>query len=172
MGQRAVITNLSTKTKTLEYKNLDQYLADSLAVYVHWLGERRYIDAFMHYCRLQEFRTPKQDPEYAYARLAQVIANYTGDSTGVGVMAVRHIPFSCLDPGDDGVYLIEGWNVEAHYRTEYGKYSGVGEFRLAEFDPEIDDYTPEEMDELLLEIDRRQPEHMQLGDKVLKWRTN
>lgn len=165
MGQRAVIT-----TKQANANLSPEVKADSLAVYVHWLGERRYIDAFLYYARLQEFRPPEADPRYAYARLAQVIANYIDGNGGVGIIPAEDTPIQELDPDDDGVYLIENWYITAHYRQEWDEATDTPIWREAIHNPDLDEYTDEEMDELMLEIDRRQPEHMQLGDKVFNWR--
>lgn len=92
MGNRAVIT---TKAK-------------QIGVYLHWNGGRDSVEGFLTYCKEAGFRPPSQDC-YGWARLAQVIANFFGDSgLSVGVDLYRNLD---TDNGDNGVYIIDGWEI-------------------------------------------------------------
>ncbi|WP_072500081.1 hypothetical protein [Olsenella phocaeensis] len=92
MGNRAVITTPQRK----------------LGVYLHWNGGRDTVEPLLRYCELKGYRDPASD-DYGWARMCQVLGNFFGGSTSLGV-----IPYSTderMDPGDNGVYVIEGWKI-------------------------------------------------------------
>lgn len=131
MGNRAVIT-----TK----ENLDN---NGIGIYLHWNGGRDSVQAFLKYCELKGYREPDSD-NYGWARLAQVIANYFGsDGLSIGIDKVNYLD---CDNGDNGTYLIEGWNIVGR------KY----------FDWKEQDVYP--LEDMLKDIDSRQPEHSQLQE--------
>lgn len=120
-----------------------------IALYLHWNGGRDSVEAFLTYCRLRGFRAPDQDP-YGWARLAQVIANYMGaDGLSVGIS-----PYTTDEaemPGDNGIYVIRGWEIQD---------------RILAY-PDYEEEDVYDLDDMLLDIDRSQPEHQQLGDEFL-----
>lgn len=142
MGNRAVIT---TKDR-------------GLGVYLHWNGGLDSVSAFLEYCELRDFRSPDRD-SYGWARLCQVISNYMGaDGLSVGISAYEGD--ERMDPGDNGIYIIEGWRIVQRLRTEYGpdwETVGMREVRPEE---EQDEYG---RDEMLRDIDAAQPEDQRLG---------
>jgi hypothetical protein len=96
MGNRAVIT-------------LAPFGLDNMGIYVHWNGGPESIAGFLQAAKALGMRPPKSDPSYAMARLTQVIANYFGGSTSVGIGKVRDLDY---DNGDNGTYLIGGdWEI-------------------------------------------------------------
>lgn len=95
MGNRAVIT-----TKA----NMDN---NGVGVYLHWNGGRDSVRAFLKYCELKGYRAPSDD-NYGWARLCQVIGNFFGGSTSLGIDTVNHLD---CNNWDNGVYLIEGWEI-------------------------------------------------------------
>ena len=96
MGNRAVITTR---------ENFDD---NGVGIYVHWNGGYDSVNAFLTYCKIKGFRTPDKD-NYGWARLAQVIANFMGDDgLSVGVDTVDRLD---CDNWDNGVYIIEGWEI-------------------------------------------------------------
>lgn len=95
MGNRAVIT-----TKA----NMDN---NGVGVYLHWNGGRDSVRAFLKYCELKGYRAPSED-NYGWARLCQVIGNFFGGSTSLGIDTVNHLD---CNNWDNGVYLIEGWEI-------------------------------------------------------------
>ena len=96
MGNRAVITTAP-------------FGLDNVGIYVHWNGGVESIVAFLGAAKRLNMRTPEQDPSYALARLTQVIANYFGGSTSIGIGVVRELDY---DNGDNGTYLIGGdWQI-------------------------------------------------------------
>lgn len=121
MGNRAVIT---TKDK-------------KIGVYLHWNGGRDSVEAFLKYCELQGFRPPEQDC-YGWARLCQIISNFFGGSTSIGIDR-----YECLDTdnGDNGVYIIENWKIVGRLYN-YGEQSV---YDLKEFLKDLDDTQPENM---------------------------
>lgn len=91
MGNRAVIT---TKEK-------------SLGVYLHWNGGRDSVEAFLAVCKKLGHRPPEDDC-YGFARLCQVIGNFFGGTTSIGVDKLENLD---CDNGDNGVYIIENWEI-------------------------------------------------------------
>ena len=132
MGNRAVITTPERR----------------VGLYLHWNGGRDSVEAFLRYCELQNFRPPSFD-EYGWARLCQVIANYFGGTLSVGIDS--YTDDNAANPGDNGIYVIDGWNIV----DRVGLYDGFEEQY---------DYPLQEM---LLAIDEAQPAHMQLGADFL-----
>lgn len=130
MGNRAVIT-----TK-------ENFENNGVGVYLHWNGGRDSVEAFLGYCKKKGYRPPSQDC-YGWARLVQVIANFFGGSTSIGIDVVNNLD---CDNWDNGVYLIDGWDIVGR---EY--FDGI----------EQDEY---DMAEMMIGIDECQPVNEQLGD--------
>ena len=95
MGNRAVIT-----TK----ENMDN---NGIGIYLHWNGGRDSVRAFLKYCELKGYRAPSED-NYGWARLCQVIGNFFGGTGSLGIDTVNHLDCNNFD---NGVYLIEGWEI-------------------------------------------------------------
>ena len=137
MGNRAVIT--ASKAQNVAGSN-------DIGVYLHYNGGRDSVEAFLKYCKLQGFRSPETDC-YGYARLCQVIANYFGGGLSVGVE--KCVCLDC-DNWDNGVYVIENWEIVGRQFMNYGEQHHY------------------EMLDMLLAIDEAQPEKMQLGAEKIK----
>ena len=133
MGNRAIIT---TKDR-------------DLGLYLHWNGGRDSVEGFLAYCDLRGFRPPSYDP-YGWARLCQVIANYFG-ADGLSVGISRYTTDERMDPGDNGIYVIDGWQIV----ERVGLYDGFQEQQVYP------------LDEMLAEIDAAQPQDQQLGADFL-----
>lgn len=99
MGNRAVITTRERK----------------VGLYLHWNGGRDSVEPLLRYCELQGYRPPSDD-DYGWARLAQVVGNFFGGSTSVGIGA--YTTDAHMDPGDNGIYVIEGWRIVERLRAE------------------------------------------------------
>lgn len=124
MGNRAVITWSKAE---------DVSRSREIGIYLHWNGGINSVMAFLKYCELKGYRKPDQD-NYGYARLCQVIGNFFGGTTSVGIDMC-----SCLDC-DNGTYICEGWDiVDTQYR------------RGAE-------HTDYDIEDALLSINSKQPE--------------
>lgn len=137
MGNRAVIT---------ASKALNVAGSNDIGVYLHWNGGRDSVTAFLTYCKLKGYRTPDRD-KYGWARLCQVIGNFFGGDTGIGIDKC-----CCLDCNnyDNGVYIIKGWEIvdrQYHSGTEQNNYDLL---------------------EMLKEIDAAQPENERLGAERLE----
>ena len=124
MGNRAVITTEAQK----------------LGVYLHWNGGRDSVEGFLEYCKRKGYRPPEKDC-YGFARLCQVIGNFFGGTTSVGIDTMDQLD---VDNGDNGVYIIKDWTIinrKYHSGREQSQYS---------------------LEELIKEIDIRQPEKERL----------
>ena len=130
MGNRAVIT-----TK-------ENFENNGLGVYLHWNGGYDSVSAFLKYCELKGYRAPDTDC-YGWARLCQVIGNFFGGSTSIGINTVNKLD---CDNWDNGVYIIKGWEI---VDRKYNRYAEQMNY---------------EMEEMLLEIDNAMPEGEQIGE--------
>lgn len=118
---------------------------NGVGVYLHWNGGRDSVEAFLKYMRLRGFRAPSDDC-YGWARLCQVIGNYLGGGLSIGVDTVNHLD---MDNWDNGVYIIDDWDIVGR---EF--FDGA----------EQDTY---DIDEMVIDIDERQPFKEQLGRDFL-----
>lgn len=130
MGNRAVIT-----TK----ENFDN---NGVGVYLHWNGGYDSVSAFLKYCELKGYRTPDTDC-YGWARLCQVIGNFFGGSTSIGIDTVDKLDCNNYD---NGVYIIEGWKI-----VDRKYFNGVEQMN-------------HDMEDMLMGIDVAQPEAEQIGE--------
>jgi hypothetical protein len=130
MGNRAVIT-----TK-------ENFENNGIGVYLHWNGGYDSVSAFLKYCEFKGYRAPDKD-NYGWARLCQVIGNFFGGSTSLGIDTVNKLD---CDNYDNGVYIIQGWKIvdrKYHEGAEQTNY---------------------EIKEMLLEIDKAMPKDERLGE--------
>ncbi len=91
MGNRAVITTPDKR----------------VGIYLHWNGGRDSVEAFLRYCEIKGYLAPSEDC-YGWARLCQVIGNFFGGTTCVGIDAYSWLE---CDNGDNGTYIIDGWKI-------------------------------------------------------------
>lgn len=137
MGNRAVITTR------------ENWANDGVGIYLHWNGGRDSVEAFLKYCELKGYRSPSEDC-YGWARLCQVIGNFFGGNTSIGIDTLWHLDCNNYD---NGVYIIDGWEiVDRHY-----------------FDGQEQDYY--EMKEMLLAIDKAMPESESIKETIIIWCT-
>lgn len=137
MGNRAVIT--ASKSKDVKNSN-------DIGVYLHWNGGRDSVEAFLTYCELKGYRSPSSD-NYGWARLCQVIGNWLGGDTSVGIDNCCHLD---CDNWDNGVYIIEGWKI---VDRQYFEGAEQHSYKLLE---------------MLISIDSEQPKKEQLGEERIK----
>ena len=130
MGNRAVIT-----TK----ENFDN---NGVGIYLHWNGGYDSVSAFLKYCELKGYRTPDTDC-YGWARLCQVIGNFFGGSTSIGIDVIDKLDCNNYD---NGVYIVEGWKI-----VDRKYFKGREQMNHA-------------MEDMLLAIDDAQPKEEQLGE--------
>lgn len=129
MGNRAVITTPKRE----------------IGLYLHWNGGRDTVEPLLKYCELKGYRAPSADG-YGWARLAQVAGNFFGGTCSVGIDA--YTTDSRMNPGDNGIYVIEGWSIVERIPP----YEGF---------VEQDEY---DFDEMLRAFDASMPEGERLGD--------
>ena len=130
MGNRAVITTRN----------------EQIGIYLHWNGGRDSVEAFLKYCELKGHRPPEVD-NYGWARMCQVIGNFFGGETSIGID--RTDALDC-DNWDNGVYIIEKWKIIGR---KYKRGSEQQEYDLFE---------------MLKAINERQPEKEQLPIETLE----
>ena len=114
MGNRAVIT---TETN---FEN------DGIGIYVHWNGGYASVNGFLAYCELKGYRRPEID-NYGWARLCQVISNFFGGTTSIGIDCVGRLD---CDNYDNGVYFIDNWRIVGR---EYFNYEEQMDYDLEDF---------------------------------------
>lgn len=130
MGNRAVITTEKN------FKN------NGVGVYLHWNGGYDSVSAFLKYCELKGYRTPDMD-NYGWARLCQVIGNFFGGSTSLGIDTVDNLD---CDNYDNGVYIIKDWEIVDRKHKRHAEQMNY------------------EMEEMLMAIDKAMPEKEQIGE--------
>ena len=130
MGNRAVITSK------------ENFENNGVGIYLHWNGGYDSVSAFLKYCELKGYRSPTSD-NYGWARLCQVIGNFFGGSTSIGIDTVDKLD---CDNWDNGVYIIDGWKIVDR------KY----------FDG--DEQMEYDLNEMLIEIDEAMPKKEQIGE--------
>jgi len=111
-----------------------------IGVYLHWNGGRDSVEAFLEYCKLKGYSSPEND-NYGWARLCQVIGNFFGGTLSVGIDKYENLD---IDNGDNGVYVIENWKIIDRLHFEGSEQQNY------------------DLKEMLLEINKHQPEHEQL----------
>lgn len=141
MGNRAVIT---TKDR-------------DLGVYLHWNGGRDTIQPLLRYCELKGYRPPSNDI-YGWARLCQVLGNFFGGTDSIGIS--KYTTDRKMDPGDNGIYVIDGWEIVERLTTDYS--DGFESARMASF-PESLEQREYDFDEMLKSFDECMPEGERLG---------
>ncbi len=135
MGNRAVITT-------------SPFGKENVGVYLHWNGGKDSVEAFLKYCELYKHRPPSVDC-YGWARLCQVIGNFFGDTTSIGVDKCSRLD---CDNKDNGTYLIDGWKIVGRKYHE-----GV---------VEQENY---KLKEMLEEINALQPKHCQIDQLITEY---
>lgn len=134
MGNRAVIT-----TK-------ENFENNGIGIYLHWNGGYDSVSAFLKYCELKGYRCPEYD-NYGWARLCQVIANFFGGSTSIGIDVVNNLD---CDNYDNGVYIIENWKIVDRKYNRYGEQMNY------------------KLEDMLIDIDNAMPEKERIGADMLK----
>ena len=134
MGNRAVITTPDKE----------------LALYLHWNGGRDTVEPLLRYCELQGYRPPSSD-NYGWARIAQVMCNFFGGSTSVGVDRFKNLG----DQGDNGVYIIDGWKIVGRREVSYDEDWNVNGWHDI---PESREQREYDFDEMLRSFDEAMPE--------------
>lgn len=136
MGNRAVIT-------TPEHK---------IGLYLHWSDGRDTVEPLLCYCELKGYRPPNAN-SYGWARMVQVMGNFFGGtcSVGIGFYATN----SRMDPGDNSIYIIDGWRIVEQLRTKYGADWKPADIEAILAEDEQDVY---EFDDMLHALDRSMPE--------------
>ena len=143
MGNRAVITTPEKK----------------VGLYLHWNGGIDTIRPLLRYCGMKGYRPPSSDI-YGWARMCQVLGNFLGGTLSLGIG-----PYTTdrqMDPGDNGIYVIDGWKIVDRLHTEYdADFNPVGMAHGG-----IDALQGEELydfDEMLRAFDAAMPENERLG---------
>lgn len=91
MGNRAVITFDEKPTP------------DSIGIYVHWNGGAESVLAFLEAANKFGVRDCN-DSSYQLARVAQIIANFFGGTTSVGIGRLSELD---CDNGDNGTFKVQ-----------------------------------------------------------------
>lgn len=96
MGNRAVITTAP-------------YAETNVGIYLHWNGGRESVEAFLDAANALGMSSPASDASYAMARLVQIIGNYFGGSTSLGIGICSELD---TNNGDNGTYVIgDDWQI-------------------------------------------------------------
>lgn len=117
----------------------------SVGIYLHWNGGRDSVEAFLEYCKLKGY--PGFNTSYGVARLCQVISNFFGGDSSVGI--VTDINYNDAIGLDNGIYIVSGWDITSRIpENVYEQHS-------------------HDRHEMLLCIDKSMPIEEQLGEEFL-----
>lgn len=128
MGNRAVITTFDSVAE-------NNFNNENMGVYLHWNCGRDSVNAFLTYCKLKGYREPENDC-YGWARLCQVIGNFFGGETSIGIDQCKNLD---CDNWDNGVYLIKNWEIVGRV---YHEGRGQNSYKLLDMLLEINDKQP------------------------------
>lgn len=122
----------------------------NVGVYLHWNGGIDSVTAFLEYCKLKGYRHfgGAFADGYGVARFCQVVGNFFGGGLSVGIQTEVDETEEDAEFLDNGIYVIDGWDI----------YKRIG------YSSGREGY---DLQEMLLEIDSRQPESEQLGYKYI-----
>lgn len=147
MGNRAVIKPIN----------------DNIGVYLHWNGGLDSVTAFLKYCELKGYRDfgGKNADGYGLARFCQVVGNYLGGTTSIGI---ENISIADADYYDNGIYIIDGWKIV----ERIGSVTSSEGYDLTEMLCKIDEAQPaaERLTKKYITAEIVKPEQLQVGDKV------
>lgn len=118
-------------------------------VYLHWNGGVDSVEAFLEYCKLKGYRSFNDN--YGVARFIQVVSNWFGGGLSVGIETDLFNTERCAESHclDNGMYIVDGWEIVQRLDAPSGR--------------EGYDRT-----EMLISIDKAQPESEQLGEDFFK----
>lgn len=124
MGNRAIV------------KPKDQ----NVGAYLHWNGGIDSVTAFLEYCKLKDYRDfgGKNADGYGLARFCQVVGNFFGGTTSIGIETDVEETEEYAKWMDNGIYVIDGWNISKRINPSNTK----------------EGY---DLQEMLLQIDEKQP---------------
>lgn len=136
-----------------------------VGVYLHWNGGPESVYPILDYMRSKECRMA-EDPEYATARLVQIVGNFFGGTTSVGVQTVGDEmntawPFEADDPGDNGVYLV---TVSGMRRFKHGHELSLDEVREEEREARLHPYNanPDPEQRILFAVAKKNDQHFNI----------
>lgn len=114
-----------------------------IGVYLHWNGGIDSVTAFLKYCELKGYRD--FDDSYGMARFCQVVGNFFGGGLSVGIDTGVRETKEYAEWIDNGIYVVKGWKIVRHL---YG----------------FEGHEGYDLDDMLREIDVKQPLTERLGD--------
>lgn len=134
MGNRAIIKPIN----------------ENIGVYLHWNGGINSVTAFLEYCKLKDYRYlgGERADGYGIARFCQVVGNFFGGGLSLGIMTGVEATEECAAGLDNGIYVIDGWDIVENIGGYYN-----------------DNY---DIQEMLIDIDKAQPEAEQLGEAYIR----
>lgn len=124
---------------------------ENIGVYLHWNGGVDSVTAFLEYCKLKGYRDfgGERVDGYGIARFVQVVSNFFGGTTSIGIEMNVDETEECANGLDNGIYVIDGWDIKKRIGT-------------------ITDSEGYNLQEMLIDIDKAQPLEEQLGEEFFK----
>ena len=121
-----------------------------LGLYLHWNGGIDSVTAFLEYCKLKDYRDfgGKNADGYGLARFCQVVSNFFGGTTSIGIETDVKETEDYAKWMDNGIYIVDGWDISKRISPSEGN----------------EGY---DLKKMLLQIDGKQPESEQLGEDFI-----
>lgn len=115
-------------------------------VYLHWNGGIDSVTAFLEYCKLKGYRDFGGEfaDGYGLARFCQVVGNFFGGGLSIGIETDIDESEDYAEWIDNGIYIVDGWDIVRRVCPSDG-HEGY------------------DLTNMLIQIDKCQPEAEQLG---------
>lgn len=120
MGNRAIIKSINS----------------TMGVYLHWNGGIDSVTAFLKYCEMKDY-AGFQDC-YGIARFCQVVGNYFGGSSSLGLVNNVYETEEYASGLDNGIYVVDGWKIV----KRIGNQTSSEGYELIKMLCDIDDAQP------------------------------
>ena len=87
----------------------------NVGVYLHWNGGIDSVTAFLEYCKLKDYRDfgGKNADCYGLARFCQVVSNFFGGTTSIGIETDVKETEDYAKWMDNGIYIVDGWDTRS-----------------------------------------------------------
>lgn len=98
------------------------FINDGIGLYIHWNGGRDSVEPFLKYCELKKYPSPEQHKD-GWKGLIHVLTHFFEGAD----MDVDILSNLCCDCLDNGVYIIDDWQIvgRAYHPSEQTGYKFI-----------------------------------------------
>lgn len=146
MGNRAIIKSINS----------------TMGVYLHWNGGIDSVTAFLKYCEMKGYAGFEDC--YGIARFCQVVGNYFGGSSSLGLVNNVYETEEYASSLDNGIYVVDGWKIV----KRIGNHTSSEGYTLTDMLCDIDDAQPksERLTKGYITAKEVDASELKIGDKI------